>query len=103
MFKALLEAKKTKLQSELASLADSSKPVDLNEPIGRLSRMDAMAQQQMILGTKRNIELALTKIETALKRIELGTYGDCLECGDKIDEKRLKARPEATVCRECID
>tara|TARA_R110000868_G_scaffold315755_1_gene576646 strand:+ start:6595 stop:6906 length:312 start_codon:yes stop_codon:yes gene_type:complete len=103
MFKALLEAKKLKLQSELGSLSESSKPVDLNEPIGRLSRMDAMAQQQMILGTKRNIELALTQIETALKRIELGTYGECLECGDKIDDKRLKARPEATICRECQD
>ena len=43
----------------------------------------------------------LKKIDKALKKIEEGTYGICEACGGEIDEKRLKARPEATLCIEC--
>ncbi len=43
----------------------------------------------------------LNKIEEALKRIENGTYGICESCGCEIEEKRLKARPVATLCIAC--
>ncbi|MFN3406415.1 MAG: RNA polymerase-binding protein DksA [Caldimicrobium sp.] len=43
----------------------------------------------------------LKKIEKALQKIEEGTYGICEACGAEIDEKRLLARPEATLCIEC--
>lgn len=43
----------------------------------------------------------LKKIEKALKKIEEGTYGVCEMCGEEIDEKRLLARPEATLCIDC--
>ena len=36
-----------------------------------------------------------------LKKIENGTYGICEVCGSEIDEKRLMARPEATLCIDC--
>uniref|UniRef100_A0A832GP43 RNA polymerase-binding protein DksA n=1 Tax=Caldimicrobium thiodismutans TaxID=1653476 RepID=A0A832GP43_9BACT len=43
----------------------------------------------------------LKKIEKALQKIEEGTYGICEACGVEIDEKRLMARPEATLCIDC--
>jgi len=43
----------------------------------------------------------LKKIEKALKKIEDGSYGICEVCGEPINEKRLIARPEATLCIEC--
>lgn len=43
----------------------------------------------------------LKKIEKALQKIEEGTYGVCEACGALIDEKRLMARPEATLCIDC--
>ncbi|NIS61607.1 MAG: RNA polymerase-binding protein DksA [Proteobacteria bacterium] len=43
----------------------------------------------------------MIKIKAALERIEDGTFGTCEECGDKISEKRLHARPMATLCIEC--
>jgi len=43
----------------------------------------------------------LKKIEKALRKIEDGTYGICEACGAEIDEKRLTARPEATLCIDC--
>jgi DnaK suppressor protein len=43
----------------------------------------------------------LTKIETALRRIDEGDYGDCVECGAAITEARLRALPFAVRCRDC--
>ncbi len=43
----------------------------------------------------------LTKINHALERIEDGTYGQCVECGEVIPEKRLQARPAAVFCISC--
>ena len=41
------------------------------------------------------------KIDVALRRLEEGTYGLCLECGDEIAESRLRALPFAARCKEC--
>jgi DnaK suppressor protein len=43
----------------------------------------------------------LNKIETALRRLEEGTYGGCSECGDEIAEPRLRALPFALRCKDC--
>ncbi len=43
----------------------------------------------------------LKKIEEAISRIDSGTYGICESCGEKIDIRRLEARPVTTRCIEC--
>jgi len=43
----------------------------------------------------------LTKINTALERIEEDDYGNCVECGEQIPVERLKARPVTIFCIEC--
>ena len=56
--------------------------------------------------TEKNVELRainrqiklITKIDAALKRIQNGTYGFCVETGEPIGLKRLIARPVATLC-----
>lgn len=43
----------------------------------------------------------LKKIENAIERIEHGIFGICDKCGQKIDIRRLEARPVTTMCIEC--
>ena len=43
----------------------------------------------------------LSAIEDALKRIEEGTFGVCVNCGKAIGEERLAALPWATTCIDC--
>jgi DnaK suppressor protein len=43
----------------------------------------------------------LNNIETALRRLREGTYGDCFECGEEIAQARLRALPFAVRCRDC--
>ncbi len=42
----------------------------------------------------------LVKIDTAIRKIEEGTYGICEECGEEISEERLKIMPFAIYCRD---
>jgi DnaK suppressor protein len=52
------------------------------------------------LRTRDRERKLLKKIESALKRIEDGSYGYCEETGDEIGLKRLEARPVATLSLE---
>ena len=45
--------------------------------------------------------LELERVTQALKAIEDGVYGKCLDCGELISPARLKALPLATNCLEC--
>ena len=51
------------------------------------------------LGNEAREELA--NISAALRRIESGDYGICVECGAVIDRDRLEARPYARKCIDC--
>lgn len=43
----------------------------------------------------------LRRIDAALARIEDGSYGICVKCGDEIAEARLNAVPETPFCAGC--
>ncbi|MCB9061923.1 MAG: TraR/DksA family transcriptional regulator [Halobacteriovoraceae bacterium] len=45
----------------------------------------------------------IKKINTALVKIENGTYGSCMSCGEQISEARLTAMPFSSLCLECAD
>ncbi len=40
-------------------------------------------------------------IEEATKALDRGEYGECIRCGDNINEKRLEVVPWATMCLRC--
>src|SRR5438552_15696795 len=40
-------------------------------------------------------------IQEALKALDRGQYGECVRCGNDINEKRLEAVPWATMCIRC--
>ena len=52
------------------------------------------------LRTRNRYLKLIGKIDSALKRIEDGSYGYCEETGDPIGLKRLEARPIATMTIE---
>ena len=66
-------------------------------PIGRLSRMDALAQQQVAKAGKEATRARLGQVRAALRRMDEGTYGLCLRTEEPIGYARLKVRPEATL------
>lgn len=45
----------------------------------------------------------LSLIDEALKRVESGDFGECVHCGEPVQEKRLEAIPWARHCLRCQD
>jgi DnaK suppressor protein len=43
----------------------------------------------------------LGKINSALDRLEAGTIDECEDCGERIEYRRLVARPVTTLCIDC--
>ncbi len=89
------------LRQMLEDSSEGAKIVDLDTPIGRLTRMDALQQQSMTKATRQSIELRLKQVEAALLRYAQGDYGFCLACGESVGLARLKVKPEAHLCIAC--
>ena len=101
-FRALLIARRTELTALSQSSQDARKPVALDQQsTGRLTRLDAIQQQQMAKAQENRRAGELKKIEAALARIEEGEFGYCGECGDAIAVKRLQIDPTTQVCVGC--
>jgi len=96
--KARLEAQLKELEERQARIAE-----DLSEPLNRDSdeqaielEDDASLEGQGVLVTRE-----IASVKRALARIEDGTYGECVRCGEEIAPARLEARPEASLCIDC--
>ena len=98
----LLEGKRIEIKEVSDVNKDSRSTVTLDQQsVGRLSRMDALQAQSMAQAAQRRRELELQRIEQAVKRIEDGDFGYCLECDAEIPLKRLEVDPAATHCIKC--
>lgn len=45
----------------------------------------------------------LNRIERARQRMQAGTFGECIVCGEEIQRKRLAAMPWTECCLQCQD
>ncbi|MGF1560957.1 MAG: TraR/DksA family transcriptional regulator [Geminicoccaceae bacterium] len=101
-FKALLLARRDELHNLSDASADARATVELDQTsFGRLSRIDALQGQEMAKATEERRHHEVERIEYALERIAEGTYGECLNCGERIARKRLELDPSATLCIAC--
>jgi DnaK suppressor protein len=104
-FKSALLAQRSSLVEQLAILRG-----------GAVGRAEASTEHfatrddtPAAANSARDLEFALDAHDTAeiaavnaaLKRIEEGSYGECLDCGAHIAEARLHAAPEAVRCIHC--
>ena len=88
---------------ELAEMEKRAQTVDVDQPIGRLSRMDSLTNQGIILSSVNKAKTRLAKLKQAHKNIDDPEFGVCRECGEEIALKRLKALPESELCIDCAE
>lgn len=102
VLKSLLFERQAELKALDGEAASWSATVELDQQsVGRLSRMDAMQQQEMAQAEARRRTSDLARIDIALKRIDEDEYGWCAECGEPIAYKRLEIDPAAALCIGC--
>jgi DnaK suppressor protein len=57
--------------------------------------------REIELSLEDNADRLLSAIDSALGRLDDGSYGICESCGRSISEERLEALPYATKCIDC--
>ena len=98
-FKDLLNAWKQELMEEVdrTMLHMKDDAANFPDPSDRATQESDFGLE---LRTRDRERKLLRKIDSALLRIEDGSYGYCEETGDEIGLRRLEARPVATLCLE---
>ncbi len=98
---AVLRGREAEILEQLRRNAAAAEPPSLDEEIGRLTRMDALQQQQLALYARRRLETQLAQIRGALVRVSEGSFGRCALCKQAIDVRRLEMVPETPFCVAC--
>lgn len=91
---------------ELVILRDSSAAdrasVQLDQQsVGRISRVDALQNQQIAIAADRQRQAQIARIRRALSNLDQDCFGYCVKCGEEISERRLEADPSAYLCIGC--
>ena len=87
---------------ELLNITEANaQPVKLKDNAGRLTRMDEMHNQSILLANRNVTKNRLRQVSVAQARIDKEQYGYCSSCEENVAFKRLKAYPEAAMCLQC--
>lgn len=98
-FRRKLNNWKNSILDESAVTIESMKGTTRNIP-DISDRASEETDRALELRTRDRERKLISKIESALRRLENGEYGYCEETGDPISLKRLDARPIATLSLE---
>ena len=98
-FRTILNSWKRDLMEEVDRTVTHMKDEAANPPDPN-DRATLESEFSLELRTRDRERKLIRKIDEALKRIEDGSYGYCLETGEEIGIKRLEARPVATLSIE---
>jgi RNA polymerase-binding protein DksA len=105
---ALLDERK-RVEHAIASLRDQH-PGSLDEEMEAVAATNdnhpgetatATLGREIDYTLGENSGQVLADIDSALGRIEQGTYGTCVSCGQEIPVQRLEAYPAASLCIDC--
>lgn len=99
-FKALFEEQKMKLVNSFGTASENF-TVKKDDMLDEVDLTSSELESSMQMRLKNREALFLKKINEALRRINEGTFGECEDCGDEIELRRLEARPTATFCVNC--
>ncbi len=98
-YEQALLARKQELDTRLHHIEkDLDRPANTDIEDRATEREDDEVMESM--GKSGLVEIEA--IDAALGRIEAGTFGICIECGDEISADRLDIMPTATKCRKCM-
>jgi RNA polymerase-binding protein DksA len=109
VFRGLLFALRRKLSNNVSHIetealrTGSEAAAELSDvPVEHLAdRGTENFARDMMISILQNSEAEIHDIDTALDKIDAGTFGKCESCGGAIPRVRLKALPFARLCIEC--
>lgn len=109
-FKKILEDKKAEIIKQLEGIGTRAKGAEVNfdadfPDYGNSNSIEDNASEvtdyTTNLSVEGELEGDLRDVESALRRVDEGVYGQCKYCKKDIEIERLKIRPESTSCVSC--
>lgn len=108
-FRARLQTYDHDLTERIDHLLQQGAALSETEAVGELSSYDnhpadlgtETFEREKDLGLLGNLRLLQGRVREALDRLEQGSYGHCLSCGQPIAPERLKAVPWTEHCLDC--
>lgn len=98
MRKELL-AEKRKLLQKMGIETESTETIGRNPDRADLAQNYSARERNRALAAMEQEQLS--QIENALQRLDDGSYGACIQCGDPIAPARLQILPYASLCMKC--
>jgi len=89
------------LNEQIPTLEEKVKPISPDCGLGRLTRLEAMGEQDVNNKILDESRVRLTRLKNALQRIDKPMFGICIECEESIGTGRMSVRPESVRCVEC--
>jgi len=110
-FREWLLEERERLVAELHEIEHRTARIDESDRANELSAYEdhpadlasETFEREKDLAIGESVASMLSKVATALEKIERGTYGICDVCNRPIKKARLKALPFATLCLSCQD
>jgi DnaK suppressor protein len=87
---------------QLRTLGQPSAERKEGSPFGKREEgADEASELEKRLALEERLGESLNEVEHALQKYEAGTYGLCDSCGQPIEQARLEAIPQASLCMKC--
>jgi DnaK suppressor protein len=80
---------------------DLTRPVEPENAIGRISRMDAINNKSVTEAALRKAIEKLEKLRTALTKVDSDDFGICIKCKKPIPLGRILVMPQSRTCVNC--
>jgi DnaK suppressor protein len=97
--KLLSEIERT--EEFLVSLKEANQPVEPDNAVGRISRMDAINNKSITDNQLRQNESKLKKMKKVLELKDSSDFGLCITCEKAISLARLLYMPQSGTCVNC--
>ena len=100
-FKKRLEERQQSLRKTVSRTEEDGRIADQDSAQDIADRAASSYTKEFLFSQSNNERQLLQMVETALQRIREGDFGECVNCGNEINVKRLEAVPWARYCIEC--
>jgi DnaK suppressor protein len=100
-FKKQLETRQQELRKIVARTEQDGREADVGTAQDIADRAANSYTKEFLFHQSNTERNTLNMVEAALARIREGSFGECANCGNEINSKRLEAVPWTKYCIEC--
>lgn len=100
-FKKKLEERQVALRRMVSRTEEDGRIADQDPAQDIADRAASSYTKEFLFSQSSNERQLLAMVETALQRIREGQFGECVNCGEEINAKRLDAVPWTRFCINC--